>query len=419
MAKTVINSERLYASLEELGRIGSYKDNSTDLTGVNRLALTDADKDGRQLVCRWFKENGLTVSIDLFGNVFALREGTDPSAAPVMMGSHIDSVPTAGRFDGCLGVLGALEIVKTLNENNIQTKRSILIAFFTDEEGCRFGTDMLGSAVAAGRISLQEGYAKIDRDGLTVKNELARIGFLGTQPVAQIKPHAYLECHIEQGPILKSKGLDVGVVTGVQAICWHELKIKGLSAHAGTTPMWFRKDAGVAAARINIKLREMIASGDYGADMRATMGSIRPKPDMVNVVPGEVVCSVDLRNPDDDAMKRQEEEIIDFYQQVSRVEGVSIDWKRTAQTPRIRFNEEIQKTIAESADTLGLKHERILSGAGHDAQEWSRICKTAMIFVPGEYNGISHNPRELSTKSQCANGINTALKTLTALADGE
>jgi len=416
MAQT-IDSKRLYGALQELGDIGSYTDATTGLVGVNRLALTDSDRDGRRLVTGWFKEAGLSVSIDAIGNVYARRDGTDADAAPVMMGSHIDSVPTAGKFDGCLGVLGALEAVRTLNEKNITTKRPIVIAFFTDEEGCRFGTDMLGSAVATGRIPLDEAYAKCDRDGISVKSELERIGFLGEEPIGPLKPHAYLECHIEQGPLLKSKDLDLGVVTGVQAICWHELLIKGRSAHAGTTPMSFRKDAGVASAKINLRMREMTASGDYGPDMRATMGAIRPTPDMINVVPGTVTCTVDLRNPDDDAMKRQEEDLIAFYKEVEKEEGVSIEWKRAAQTPRIRFNESIQETISRSADDLGIKHERILSGAGHDAQEWSHLCKSAMIFVPGEYDGISHNPRELSTEKQCADGINTALTTLIALAN--
>jgi len=412
-----INAKRLYASLEELGRIGAYTDSSTEIVGVNRLALTDADRDGRNLVKHWFNEAGLSVSIDAIGNLYALRPGTDTSAAPVMMGSHIDSVPTAGRFDGCLGVLGALEVIRTLEDHNIKTKRPLVAAFFTDEEGCRFGTDMLGSAIATGRIKLEDGYTKVDRNGLTVKGELDRIRFCGDEPIGQRKPYAYLECHVEQGPVLRAKGLDLGIVIGVQAICWHEIEIKGRAAHAGTTPMSFRKDAGTAAARINLKLREMTSSGNYGPDMRATMGVNCPTPNMINVVPGRVSCTVDLRNPDDDAMRRQEERIIAYYKEVENEESVSIRWKRCAQTPRIYFDESVQDIIATAATKLGLKHERILSGAGHDAQEWSRICKTAMIFVPGEYDGISHNPREFSTEKQCADGINTALATLLALAD--
>jgi len=412
-----IDPKRLYASLEELGAVGAYDDEGSGLKGVNRLALTDAERDGRALVVRWFKEAGLEVSIDAIGNCYAERPGAVAGSAPVMMGSHIDSVPTAGRYDGCLGVLGAQEIIRTLDARKIKTKRPIVAAFFTDEEGCRFGTDMLGSAVATGRIPLDEGYAKTDRDGLTVKAELERTGFLGSEPIGLRKPHAYLECHIEQGPVLRSKNLDLGVVTGVQAICWHELEIRGRSAHAGTTPMSYRKDPGVAAAKINLKLREMTASGEFGPDMRATMGVIRPVPGMINVVPARVVCSADLRNPDDDAMARQEAALIAYYKQVEKEEGVEIRWKRSAQTPRIRFDASVQETIADAADALRLSHERILSGAGHDAQEWSRICKTAMIFVPGEYDGISHNPREYSTEKQCSDGIFTALIALTALAN--
>jgi len=417
MAKALsIDGKRLYASLAELGRIGAFKDERTGIMGVNRLALTAADGAGRRLVVKWFRQAGLHVTVDKIGNVYGRRRGQDDSLAPLMLGSHIDSVPTAGRFDGCLGVLGALEVVRTLNDAKAATRRPLIVAFFTDEEGCRFGTDMLGSAVATRRMTLDAAYALEDRDGMTVKGELGKIGFLGTEPVGQLKPHAYLECHIEQGPLLRHKGRDIGVVMGVQAISWQELTIIGKSAHAGTTPMSFRRDAGLSAARLNVALREMTRSGRYGAEMRAAMGAIRPLPGMVNVVPGRVVCSVDLRNPSDALMKKAEADLAKLCKKIAKQDGVSITSRRTAKTPHVPFDESVQALIAAQADRLGLSHERILSGAGHDAQEWSRVCKTAMVFVPGEYDGISHNPREFSTAKQCADGVNVLLGAALALA---
>ena len=412
-----VDTERLVSSLENLGKIGAYRDEATGLIGVNRLALSDADEEGRRRVIRWMKDADLEVSIDDIGNVFALRSGKEDTLAPVMMGSHIDSVPTAGRFDGCLGVLGGLEIIRALNDAKISTRRPIVLSYFTDEEGCRFGTDMLGSAVATGRIPVEEAYAMKDKDGITVKSELERIGFIGEAGNAVQKPHAYLECHIEQGPMLRAENRDIGVVTGVQAISWQEVSIQGKSAHAGTTPMSYRKDAGVAAAKINLKLREMIASGDYGPDMRATMGVFRPNPGLVNVIPGRLLCSVDLRNPSDQLMAAAEKDLLAYYEAVEKEEGVEITWRQTAKTPFVPFDESVQDTIEDTANALGLKTRRILSGAGHDAQEWSRICKTAMVFVPGEYDGISHNPREFSTPQQCGNGVEVMMGALLQLAN--
>lgn len=412
-----IDAARLQASLQELGRVGAYTDERTGLVGVNRLALSDADKRGRDLVVGWFKDAGLQVSVDRIGNAYARRAGKNPSLAPVLSGSHIDSVPTAGMFDGCLGVLGALEVVRTLDAAGIATERPIDIAFFTEEEGCRFGTDMLGSAVATGRIALEDAYKHADRDGKSVRGELEAIGYLGDEEPATREPHAYVECHIEQGPVLRSKGLDVGVVTGVQAISWQELSITGKSAHAGTTPNRFRNDAGLAAAKINVRLQDMVRSGDFGDAMLATMGVMQPHPGMINVVPGRVKTTVDLRNPEDALMAKQEAALKAYFAEVEKECGVSIEAKQTAKTPRIRFSEDVMKVIEAGAAELGLKHERILSGAGHDAQEWSARCKTAMIFVPGEYDGISHNPREFSSPEQCADGVNLQLRTIVALAN--
>jgi N-carbamoyl-L-amino-acid hydrolase len=411
-----VNAERLYASIEALGRIGAYADEVTGLTGVNRLALTDADGQGRRHVVGLMRGLGLDVTVDRIGNVYARRAGREDQLPPVMIGSHVDSVPTAGRFDGCLGVLGGLEIVRTLDEAGIRTRRPVVVAFFTDEEGSRFGTDMLGSAVATGRLTLEAAYALRDSQGLAVRDELERIGFLGPAPVEAL-PHAYLECHIEQGPILRARERDIGVVTGVQAISWQALTITGKSAHAGTTPMHLRADAGVAAARINLHLREMIASGRYGTELRATMGAIAPHPGMVNIVPGRVLATVDLRNPSEEDMRRAERDLIAYYARVEDEEHVRIQWRQTARTEPVPFDPKIQDRIAAAADALGLGHQRIISGAGHDAQEFARLCPAAMVFVPGERDGISHSPREHSTPEQCANGVNVLLHALLVLAE--
>jgi N-carbamoyl-L-amino-acid hydrolase len=332
-----------------------------------------------------------------------------------MSGSHIDSVPTAGRFDGCLGVLGALEVVRTLNEHRIETARPIEIAFFTDEEGCRFGTDMLGSAVAVGRLPLEQALGLKDRDGLTVAGELEKIGFAGKHEVRLPKPHAYVECHVEQGPILAAAKQDLGVVTGVQAISWQELTLVGKSAHAGTTPMALRKDAGVAASRIHLRMHEMATSGRYG-EMRATMGGFAPVPGMVNIVPGRVWCTVDLRNPDDAKMAQAERDLAAFIREVESETGVQIQSRQTAKTPRIHFSKDVQAVLARKMEEAGHCHQSIISGAGHDAQELASLCPTAMIFVPGEYDGISHNPREYSTPEACRNGVDILLQAILELA---
>lgn len=413
--KLAIDADRLWKSLMELAEIGAYTDDRTGLRGVNRLALTDADARGRRQVVKWFEEAGLDVRVDRIGNVYGRRRGARDDA-PVVAGSHIDSVPTGGAFDGALGVLGALEVVRTLNQARWTTARPIEIAFFTDEEGCRFGTDMLGSAVAVGRLGLEQAYAIKDKNGVAVKSELERIGFLGTHEERIAPPHAYVECHIEQGPILRAANLDLGVVTGVQAISWQELTILGKSAHAGTTPMSLRRDAGLAAARINVKMHEMATSGRYGAESRATMGAIDPVPGLVNIVPGRARVTVDLRNPDDAAMARMEQDLAAFLRQLEQEMQLKIESRQTARTSRVTFHEEVLSVISAKMDAKGYTHRRIISGAGHDAQEMASLCPTGMIFTPGEYDGISHNPREYSTPKQCSDGVGILLDAILDLA---
>ena len=419
MSRLNIDAARLTASLEALGRIGAYDDDVTGLVGVRRVAFTKEDGEGRRHVVNEFKAAGLEVTVDHIGKVYGRRKGRDDSAKPVMAGSHIDSVATAGRFDGCLGVLGALEVVKTLNAAKVTTRRPLIVAFFSEEEGSRFGTDMLGSAVAVGRLPLERAYGLTDRDGKTVRAELEAIGFLGDADVRLQPPHAYVECHIEQGPTLRAANIELGVVTGVQAICWHELVITGRSAHAGTTPMNLRADPGVAAARVQLLLRELVRSGRFGTELRATMGVTQFHPGLVNVVPNRVTATVDIRHPDDAELQRAEAELVKAYSQIAAEENVTLVHRQSARTPDIAFSTKVQDLVEGAAKARGLSNTRLVSGAGHDCQELARLCPAGMVFVPGEYDGISHNPREFSTPKQCADGVNVLLDVLTALAEEE
>lgn len=415
MKKLAIDGDRLWRSLMDLAKVGAYKDERTGLMGVNRLALTPADGEGRALVKKWFEEAGLDVRVDRIGNVYGRRKGKRDQE-PVLSGSHIDSVPTGGAFDGALGVLGALEVLRTLDDHKITTTRPLEVGYFTDEEGARFGTDMLGSAVAVGRIPLEQAYELKDKHGFSVKRELEKIGFLGTHPERLAPPHAYVECHIEQGPILRAANRELGVVTGVQAISWQEVTIAGKSAHAGTTPMGLRKDAGVAAAKLCVRMHEMATSGRYGPEARATMGGFDPHPGLVNIVPGRVRCTVDLRNPDDGPMAESERDLAAYLKQLEQEMGVTIEARQTARTNRVHFSSDVQAVIASKMKAGGFTFQHIISGAGHDAQEMAALCPTAMIFVPGEYDGISHNPREYSTPEQCTRGVGILLETILELA---
>ena len=280
------------------------------------------------------------------------------------------------------------------------------------KKGARFGTDMLGSATACGRIPLSQAYGLRDGEGVSVREELSRIGFLGEAPADIAAPYAFVELHIEQGPVLAREDIDVGVVTGVQAISWFEITIHGRSAHAGTTPMELRADAGLMASMLNVHLNEIARSGLYGEHMRATVGRIVPLPNLVNIVPGAVTCTVDLRNPDDMMMKSAEEELRRFLASLD----AEVSLKQTARTDSVAFDDTIMSLIETHVDALGATRHRLVSGAGHDAQELAAICPTGMIFVPGLHDGISHNPREASTVEACARGAQILANVLVELA---
>jgi beta-ureidopropionase / N-carbamoyl-L-amino-acid hydrolase len=411
-----INRDRLWTNLMQLKEIGAYDDASTGLRGVRRLALTDEDAGGRQLVMSWMREAGLSVRVDRIGNVYAERAGEDPRLPCVLMGSHIDTVATGGAFDGTLGVLGGIEVMRALNEAGIRTRRPIEVGFFTEEEGVRFGTDMLGSAVAAGRLTLEYAHSLTGADGATVQDELVRIGFDGDTPEIRPIPHAYIECHIEQGPILATAGVDIGIVTGVQAISWQRLTINGAAAHAGTTPIEARHDAGLAAAEVVVEIRRMCDSGWFG-QLRGTVGNLALQPSQTNVIPAEAVLTVDLRNPHDDLMTAAEKHLAEFVDDLQQRHSVTATWERMAKTAMVSFHESIQDVIATSAETLGLPCVKAMSGAGHDAQEIAATCPTAMVFVAGEYGGISHTPREHSRPDACGNGIDVLANAILTLAE--
>jgi N-carbamoyl-L-amino-acid hydrolase len=417
MSRTVrINHERLWNSLMELKEIGAYEDVGTRLRGVRRLALTDADAEARRRCVQWMTEAELQVRVDRIGNVYATRPGRDRSLPCVLMGSHIDTVATGGAFDGTLGVLGGIEVMRTLNDAGIETLRDVEVGFFTEEEGVRFGTDMLGSAVTAGRIPLDSAHKLTDSDGKTVQEELVRIGFDGPAPELRAIPYAYIECHIEQGPILADAGVDVGIVEGVQSISWQRLTVRGEAAHAGTTPIESRHDAGLVAASVVVELRRMCDSGDFGR-LRATVGNFDIGEGQTNVIPHEATITVDLRNPDDDLMTAAEQHLASYVDDLAHTHGTDITWERMAKTAVVSFDAGIQDVLAATADDLGLPYVRAMSGAGHDAQEIATICPTAMVFVAGENGGISHTPREYSNPDACGNGTDVLANAVLRLAD--
>ena len=294
--------------------------------------------------------------------------------------------------------------------------RDVEVGFFTEEEGVRFGTDMLGSAVTAGRIALDHAYKLTDDDGKTVQDELARIGFDGDVDERRPIPHAYIECHIEQGPILADAGVDVGIVEGVQSISWQRLTIRGEAAHAGTTPIDSRRDAGLVAASVVVEVRRMCDSGQYG-QLRATVGSLTVAPGQTNVIPHRATLTVDLRNPDDALMTAAEQHLADHLDALAAEHGVDIAAERMAKTPVVPFDRGIQDVLATTARDLSLPFVRVMSGAGHDAQEIAAICPAAMVFVAGEHGGISHTPREYSNPDACGNGIDVLANAVLGLAD--
>ena len=402
-----IDGDRLLARLAELAAIGA-----TDEGGCCRLALTDEDRAGRDLVGRWMREAGLDVQVDPIGNFFGFRPGTEDTA-PVMTGSHIDTVRTGGRYDGCLGVLAGIEVVRTLNDAGVRTRRPLVVGVFTNEEGARFAPDMLGSLVFVGGLPLEEAYARTGIDGRRLVDELARIGYRGEAALPLHRPHAHVELHIEQGPVLDAEGITIGAVENLQGISWQEVSIVGESNHAGTTPMRLRHDAGYCAAAIGVFLRTL--ARELGGNQVGTMGAVTLHPNLINVIAARASVTVDLRNTDESVLQEAERRLQAFLAQLARDEGVAIDTRRLARFEPVSFNAGIAALIERVAARLGHSCRAMTSGAGHDAQMLARICPTAMVFVPS-VKGISHNPAEHTAPAHLAAGADVLLHTLLELA---
>jgi N-carbamoyl-L-amino-acid hydrolase len=412
-----IDGRRLVERLEALGEVGGI-DGPNGERGCARLALTDADRDGRDLVVTWMRDLGLVVEIDQIGNVFATRPGTDPSLAPVMTGSHIDTFRTGGRFDGNLGVLAGLEVIETLIGHDITTRRGISVAFFTDEEGARFAPDMLGSLVFVGGMPIESALdVRAVDDDARLGDELMRIGYAGLRPVpAASFPHSYVELHIEQGPILEDSGVTIGVVEGVQGISWTELAITGQSAHAGTTPMRLRRDPLYTAARITTAVRDIAT--EIGGDQVATVGRTDVHPNLVNVVPASVTITVDLRNTDEQVLRQSERRFEAVLADLAVTEGVTIDRRTLARFEPVEFDPAMVDLVESTATGLGYTTNRMPSGAGHDAQMLARVCPTSMIFTPS-VNGLSHNIAEFTEAADLEAGANVLLHVLLDRAQAE
>ncbi len=409
-----VDGGRLGERLEALGEIGAVFGPDGE-RGGSRLALTDADRDGRDLVTGWMRDLGLAVAVDAVGNVVGTRAGTDPTAAPVMTGSHIDTVATGGRYDGNLGVLAGLEVIETLERHGVATRHPISVAFFTGEEGARFAPDMLGSLVYVGGLALE---AALDveavDDGARLGDELARIGYAGPVPCpVAAAPAAYVELHIEQGPVLEDEGVTIGVVEGVQGISWTQLTITGRSAHAGTTPMAQRRDPLVAAAELTTFVRRL--AGELGGAQVATVGRVEVHPNLVNVVPARVTMTVDLRNTDDAVLVRAEGRLAERIAAVESAERVTITSRTMARFAPVAFDPAMVDLVERTARRLGHSTRRLPSGAGHDAQMLARICPTAMIFTPSA-GGLSHNIAEHTDAADVTAGADVLLQTLLQLA---
>ena len=409
-----VDGARLWARLEALGEIGAVHGPNGE-RGSARLALTAEDGAGRDLVVGWMRDLGLVVEVDAIGNVVATRAGTDPAAAPVMVGSHIDTVRTGGWFDGNLGVLAGLEIIETLEQHGVETTHPLSVAFFTNEEGARFQPDMLGSLVFVGGMGVEEALDVRDAAGLRLGDELTDIGYAGPVPCpSAVVPHAFVELHVEQGPVLEDESIPIGAVTGVQGISWTELTIIGQSAHAGTTPMRLRHDPGYVAAAIATVMREVATS--MGGTQVATVGRVEFRPNLVNVVPAEVVMTLDLRNTDEMLLRDAEATVAAACDRLAAAEGVTIERRTLARFEPVEFDPAMIDLVEQTARRLGHSTLRMPSGAGHDAQMLARRCPTSMIFVPS-VAGLSHNIAEFTAPADVTAGADVLLQMVLSLAE--
>lgn len=381
-----INEERLRSRMDAINSIAV-----TEEGGIMRLALTDADKKGRDLLVKWIKEAGMEVKIDDLGTIIGYLPGTDKNALPIGIGSHMDTQPNGGKYDGLYGVMCGLEAICTLIDKGIGTKSPLAIIDWTNEEGARFVPPMLASGVVAGNFTLEEVHQKVDKDGINFKDELKRIGYIGSKGNRFSKAKAYLEPHIEQGPVLDQEGYELGIVTGALGITGLDVTIFGEANHAGTTPMGNRKDALVTAAKIILGLRNKAL--EYKDPAVITMGIITAFPETKNIIPGEVYFSIDMRHDNDDALTAMEQDCKNIIQRICNGDGLTSNIERYWKADPVHFDKNISNSLEKVADKLGVKAKRITSGAGHDAVFISKIIPTGMLFVPS-IKGMSHCPQE-------------------------
>ena len=396
-----INGQRLWDSLMALAQIGA-----TPKGGVCRLTLTDLDKQGRDLVSRWAIDAGMTVTIDKIGNGFMRRPGRDNSLPPVMTGSHIDTQPTGGKFDGNYGVLAGIEVVRTLNDAGVTTQAPIEVAWWTNEEGSRFVPVMMGSGVFAKAFTLEHAYAATDTDGKTVQGELARIGYIGEQEPGDHPIGCYFETHIEQGPVLEDHDKTIGVVTGVLGIRWYDCVVTGMEAHAGPTPMALRKDALQVAAAL---MQQVVACAHrHPPHGRGTVGMVQVHPNSRNVIPGRVKFSIDLRNASDPLCEAMDADIRAVAARLSAESGLPIEITPVSAYPAQVFHPDCVNAVARAAEQLGYSNMPAVSGAGHDAVYMARLAPAGMIFIPCK-DGISHNEIEDAQPAHITAGCNVLL----------
>lgn len=401
-----INSERLWQSLMELAQLGA-----TAKGGVCRLALTDLDRQARDLFVRWCEEAGCSVTVDAVGNIFARRPGRNPALAPVMTGSHIDTQPTGGKFDGCFGVLAGVEVLRTLNDLGVQTEAPLEVVVWTNEEGSRFAPCMMGSGVFAEKFTLAETLAKRDAEGVTVGQALNAIGYAGSREVSGHAVGAYFEAHIEQGPILEDQHKTIGVVLGALGQKWFDLNLKGVEAHAGPTPMHLRKDALVGAAAIVAAVNRVAL--EHQPHACGTVGCLQAYPGSRNVIPGEVRMTLDFRHLEPARLDSMIKEVRGVIDATCAKHGLSFELTPTADFPPLYFDQNCVEAVRGAAQSLGLTHMDIVSGAGHDAIFLAELGPAGMIFVPCE-GGISHNEIENAAPADLAAGCAVLLRAMLA-----
>ena len=406
-----IDGDRLWQSIMDIAEIGP-----TEKGGSRRLALTDLDREARDLFVDWCKAAGCTVSVDRMGNIFARRAGRDDSLPPVVTGSHLDTQPTGGKFDGIFGVLAGLEVIRSLNDLGYETEHPIEVVVWTNEEGSRFAPAMISSGVFGGQHTLEHGLSRADADGLTIGEELERIGYAGDLPVGGRELHAYVEAHIEQGPILEDEDISIGVVTGAQGQRWYEITLTGQESHAGTTPMERRKDALVGAARI-VELVHRIGI-DNAPDARSTVGMIESYPNSRNVIPGQVFMTAEFRHPDDDILRDMDTKLRDGLREITEEIGLECAFEEIFYIAPIVFADRCVNAVRNAAESRNLSARDIISGAGHDACNVAAVAPTSMIFIPC-VDGISHNEIEDAKPEWVTAGGQVLLGAMLELAGGD